>query len=107
MHHASSLLARWKVQADSARMAILDREGAHTFAAIDARARRAAAALLDSADSTKNGARNSLEGERVAILVTPGADFVEAFFGVLHAGGCVVVLSPLHPPAETTYFCDD
>ena len=104
MQQASSLLARWKVQADSARIAIHDREGAHTFAAIDARARRAAAALLDL---QKSGGKNSLDGARVAILVTPGADFVEAFFGVLHAGGCVVVLSPLHPPAETTYFCED
>ena len=49
----------------------------------------------------------SLEGERVALLVSPGADFVECFFGVLRAGGSVVVLSPLHPPPETRYFCDD
>jgi malonyl-CoA/methylmalonyl-CoA synthetase len=28
-------------------------------------------------------------------------------FGVLRAGGCLVVLSPLHPPPETAYFCSD
>jgi len=43
----------------------------------------------------------------VALLVSPGADFVCAFFGVLRAGGVVVVLSTLHPPPETQYFCDD
>ena len=53
------------------------------------------------------GSRATLGGERGALLVEPGADFVEAFFGVLSAGGCVVVLSPLHPVAETKYFCDD
>jgi malonyl-CoA/methylmalonyl-CoA synthetase len=51
--------------------------------------------------------RRSLEGERVALLVSPGAAFVACFFGVLRAGGVVVVLSPLHPPPETRYFCDD
>jgi malonyl-CoA/methylmalonyl-CoA synthetase len=53
------------------------------------------------------GSRTTLGGERVALLVEPGADFVEVFFGVLSAGGCVVVLSPIHPVAETKYFCDD
>jgi malonyl-CoA/methylmalonyl-CoA synthetase len=66
--------------------------------AVDA-ADRVAAALLEG--------RRSLEGERVALLVSPGAAFVASFFGVLRAGGTVVVLSPLHPPPETRYFCDD
>src|SRR4029077_20039501 len=42
-----------------------------------------------------------------ALFVSPSWWFVASFFGVLRAGGCVVVLSPLHPPRETTYFCDD
>jgi malonyl-CoA/methylmalonyl-CoA synthetase len=46
-------------------------------------------------------------GERVALLVQPSAEFVSAFFGVLLAGGCVVVLSPLHPAPESRYFCGD
>jgi malonyl-CoA/methylmalonyl-CoA synthetase len=78
---------------------VVDARGTHTFAAIDARARVVAAALLDG--------RASLEGARVALLIGPGATFLEAFFGVLLAGGAVVVLSPLHPPAETEYFCAD
>jgi malonyl-CoA/methylmalonyl-CoA synthetase len=60
---------------------------------------RVAGALLEG--------RRSLDGERVALLVAPGASFVACFFGVLRAGGVVVVLSPLHPPPETRYFCDD
>lgn len=45
--------------------------------------------------------------ERVALLIHPGADFLAAFYGVLLAGGCVVVLSPLHPAPESHYFCED
>jgi len=41
------------------------------------------------------------------MLVSPTADFVACFFGVLRAGGVVVVLSPLHPAPETRYFCED
>ena len=40
---------------------------------------RVASALLDG--------RRSLDGERVALLVSPGAAFVACFFGVLRAGG--------------------
>lgn len=53
------------------------------------------------------GASDAPGGERVALLVSPGPDFVAAFFGALAAGRVVVVLSPLHPPAETRFFCDD
>ncbi len=99
MTDGSPLIARWKAQAATSRVAILDAEGGHSFADLDRRARAAAAMLLDG--------RPSLAGARVALLVTPGAAFVEAFFAILYAGGSVVVLSPLHPLAETTYFCDD
>src|SRR5438132_13617223 len=72
-----------------------DATGARTYASIAEGARRSAGAL------------GPLHGARVALLVSSGAAFVEAFFGVLAAGGCVVVLSPLHPHAETAYFCAD
>lgn len=58
------------------------------------------------AEEILNG-RESLGGERVALLIAPGAEFVSSLYGVLLAGGTVVVLSPLHPPAETSYFCSD
>jgi malonyl-CoA/methylmalonyl-CoA synthetase len=97
MPHGSPLLVRWGA-APREQAAVLD-SGRHTFAALDQGARAIASALL--------GERRSLDGERIALLVSPGARFVEAFFGVLYAGGAVVVLSPLHPAPETTFFCDD
>jgi malonyl-CoA/methylmalonyl-CoA synthetase len=99
MDTPSPLLARFAALAREGRTAILDEEGVHGYSALEERSRRAAAALL--------GGEPSLRGRRVAILVSPGAAWVEAFFGVLRAGGCAVVLSPLHPAAETSYFCDD
>ncbi|MFO0677604.1 MAG: AMP-binding protein [Polyangiaceae bacterium] len=68
---------------------------------IGERARRVARSLLDA-----RGA-DALAGERVAMLVPPGATFLATFFGILEAGGVVVVLSTLHPPAESAYFCED
>jgi malonyl-CoA/methylmalonyl-CoA synthetase len=82
--------------APSERICVLDANGAHTYRDIHEGALRVAAALSGTP-----------RHERVALLVSPGAGFLHAFFGVLYGGGCVVVLSPLHPPAETSYFCDD
>ncbi len=95
----STLIDRWLARAADEHTAILGATSASSYADVVARSGHVAAALL--------GARATLDGERVAILVGPGAAFVEAFFGVLLAGGCVVVLSPLHPAPETRYFCDD
>jgi malonyl-CoA/methylmalonyl-CoA synthetase len=95
----SALLASWRCHANDARPATLTEHGTTTYADLVARAERVAGALL--------GGRASLEGERVALLVAPNADFLACFFGVLAAGGTVVVLSALHPAAETRYFCDD
>lgn len=101
----SPLLLRWRAIAARARgsaSAIIDASGAHPYADLHARATRIAGALLAGHES-----RAGLAGARVALLVTPGATFVEAFFGVLLAGGAVVVLSTLHPHAETSYFVSD
>ena len=95
----STLTSRWLDRATDEHPAVLDGAGTHTYAAVVSGSIRVASALL--------GGQPSLGGERVAILVAPGARFVEAFFGVLLAGGCVVVLSPLHPAPETRYFCED
>ena len=95
----SQLLARFAARLEDPHTSAIDDGGAHPFAAVVRRAAAVSSALT---------ARRRLEpGERVAILVHPSADFVSAFFGVLLAGGCVVVLSPLHPAPETRYFCDD
>jgi malonyl-CoA/methylmalonyl-CoA synthetase len=49
----------------------------------------------------------TLDGRRVAILLPPGPAWVEAFFGVIAAGGIAVPLSPLYPATELAYFADD
>ncbi len=91
----SDLLARFAARAEDDRTAIVDVHGAHSYRDVVAAAARIAARL------------GPLKGERIAILVAPGARFVAAFFGVLFARGTVVVLSPLHPAPETRYFCED
>ena len=94
-----SLLDQWHRVRASDRTAVRDAQGAHSFASIEARAAAVSTAL--------RGGRASLAGERVALLCAPGAAFVASFFGVLRAGGCVVVLSPQHPHAESAYFLSD
>lgn len=98
----STLTSRFLDRATESRAAALDAAGSHAYAEVVSGAIRVASSLLAGTP-----ARASLDGERVAILVAPSARFLEAFFGVLLAGGCVVVLSPLHPAPETRYFCED
>jgi malonyl-CoA/methylmalonyl-CoA synthetase len=94
-----SVLSRWLARSGDERPVVRDIRGVTTWSqAIDA-ADRVAHALLDG--------RRSLDGERVALLASPGAEFVSCMFGVFRAGGCLVVLSPLHPFPETAYFCAD
>jgi malonyl-CoA/methylmalonyl-CoA synthetase len=95
----SPLLARWLARAGDGRPAVHEAGGTTAWREVVAAADRVAGALLDG--------RRSLEGERVALLVAPGAEFLACFFGVVRAGGVAVVLSPLHPPPETRFFCDD
>jgi len=95
----STLLGRWLALATERRPAVHDALGTTEWEALVDRADRVASALLDG--------RSSLDGERVGLLVSPGAAFIACFFGVLRAGGVAVILSPLHPAPETRYFCDD
>src|SRR5262249_4783691 len=43
----------------------------------------------------------------IALLASPGASWVAAFFGILLAGGTVVPLSPLYPPPELAWLVAD
>jgi malonyl-CoA/methylmalonyl-CoA synthetase len=95
----STLLARWLARAGDDRHAVVETGGGVAWRELVASADRVAAALL--------AGRSSLDGERVALLVSGGAPFLACFFGVVRAGGVVVALSPLHPPPETKYVCDD
>jgi malonyl-CoA/methylmalonyl-CoA synthetase len=98
----SPFLARLEALAEAPlgnRPAIEDDGGILSFSALFAGALRARAALCAGAPS--------LEGRRVALLVTPGGAWVEAFVGILLGGGVAVPLSPLYPPAELAWFAAD
>lgn len=58
-----------------------------TYAGLQTRARSIAAALADS----------TVVGDRVVLLVPPGADYIAAFFGCLYAGVVAVPAYPPHP----------
>lgn len=77
------------------RLAIHDDDGDHSYGEIVARAAAVSAALGDR------------RGQRVALLASPGAAFVGALFGVWRSGATGVVLSPLHPAAESRWFVTD
>jgi malonyl-CoA/methylmalonyl-CoA synthetase len=80
-----------------ARVAIDDDWQSVTFAALATHAERVAAQLV---------AANLGHGARVAMLVTQSARWVEAFFGIVLAGGVAVPLSHLHPEAEQRWFVE-
>lgn len=93
----SELLRTFFAREGGARDFISTAAGGATDGEVCAMARRVASRL---------GAATS-PGERVALFVSPGPTFLAAFFGALAAGRVVVVLSPLHPAPETTFFCED
>jgi malonyl-CoA/methylmalonyl-CoA synthetase len=88
----SGLLDRF---ARASGVAIIDDMGEHTYDAIRSRAASIAAHIGEG------------RKRRIAILASPGAEFVSTFFGVVASGACAVVLSPLHPQPESAFFCDD
>lgn len=81
------------------QLAIVDDRGSRTFGELAERASAVGAALT--------GGAVSLEGRRVIVLVTPGTAWIEAFLGVVMAGGIAVPLSPLYPAAELAWFAAD
>lgn len=85
------------------RPAIEDDHGTRSFFALYEGALRAREALCPR--NTSGPA--ALTGRRVVILLSPGAPWVEAFMGVLLAGGVAVPLSPLYPAAELAWFAAD
>jgi len=96
---ASPFVDRLSMLASSPRIAVEDDHVQRSYIDLLERALQARAALCQ-------GAR-SLEGERVALLLSPGTAWVEAFLGVLLAGGVALPLSPLYPPAELAWFLED
>ncbi|WP_437894653.1 AMP-binding protein [Sorangium sp. So ce124] len=107
---ASPLVDRLAQLGSSARTAVEDERGQTTFAALLERALRVRGALL--AGGARRGAGevdhpSSLEGERILLLVSPGAAWVSAFLGTLLAGGIALPLSALYPPAELEWLASD
>jgi malonyl-CoA/methylmalonyl-CoA synthetase len=91
----SQLLDRFLAREHDSRTAVIDRNGSHSYATLVRRARGVAAALAGE------------PGTHVAVLVETGVDFLAAFYGVLLAGRCAIVLTPIHPIAEIRYYCGD
>lgn len=88
-----------RLAAHDSAIAIVDVDGAHTYASIDRRARALAARLLEI--------HGPLDETPVAILAEPGADVVVALAGVWFAGGIAVPLHPPHPIAEMLHVVSD
>jgi malonyl-CoA/methylmalonyl-CoA synthetase len=95
----SPFLARLEALGQSPRIAVEDDLGSRSFIELHARALHVREALCDGAPS--------LDGRRIALLAEPGAAWVEAFLGILLAGGVAVPLSPLYPPSELAWFAVD
>src|ERR1043165_3150792 len=80
----SLLLDRFINREHDERVAVIDRNGSHTYATLVRRARGVAAVLATA------------PGTHVAVLVETGVDFLAALYGVLLAGRCAIVLTPIH-----------
>ncbi len=85
--------------AHGTRAAIRDRTGIYTYEQIDRASANVAAHLLQ--------ARDDLYEDRVALLVTPGFEYVAAQWGIWRAGGIAVPLPLSHPLAELQYLLKD
>ncbi|WP_437632625.1 AMP-binding protein [Sorangium sp. So ce854] len=104
---ASPLTERLARIGSSARTAIEDDRGRTTFAELTERALRVRGALLASTSRGADASPRSLEGERIILLVPPGAAWASAFLGVVLAGGIALPLSALYPPAELAWLAND
>ncbi len=80
----------------NARVAVHDDAERVTYAELGERVARVAGALRAA----------GLSGKRVAMLVTQGSGWVEAFFGCVLADATAVPLSHLHPEAEQRWFVE-
>ena len=90
---------------DGARLAVVDPAGAWTYADLLGDAERLARALL--AGGGGGAGVGDLAEARVALLCTPGHDFVVGVLGVWMAGGIAVPLHPAHPDAELDHVLTD
>ncbi|MFN3651963.1 MAG: acyl-CoA synthetase [Armatimonadota bacterium] len=88
-----------RAQRYGARTAITTPTTSCSYAELLAGSAAIAGCLLDG--------REDLLEERVAFLVTPGADYVAVQWGIWRAGGIAVPLCLSHPGAELEYVVED
>jgi malonyl-CoA/methylmalonyl-CoA synthetase len=91
---------------DAGRVAIVDPAGTWTYADLSRDAGSLARTLLAAGSGAGSGAGDLAEA-RVALLCTPGRDFVVGLLGVWLAGGIAVPLHPAHPDAELDHVLSD
>jgi malonyl-CoA/methylmalonyl-CoA synthetase len=91
------LVSRARTQLD--RLAILDRNGRHTYADLLAASGRVAGALL--------GGRQDLAEARVAFLTPPDFSYAATQWGAWRAGGIAVPMAVSHPAGEWEYTLRD
>jgi malonyl-CoA/methylmalonyl-CoA synthetase len=84
---------------DGARVAVVDPAGSWTYADLVQSSTRLAGTLLFGADD--------MDEARVAVLCTPGHDFVVALLACWKAGAVAVPLHPAHPDAELDHVLAD
>ena len=80
------------------RTAIVDGAQRETWAELDRAVSETAAALL---------AGGAVAGDRVAVRLPTGLDFVHAYLGVLRAGLVCVPVNPAYTDAESDHVCSD
>ncbi len=80
------------------KTAFIDATGSHAFAAIAERATRIGAALL---------ARGLTPGDRIALILQDGIDFVCCFLGAIRVGLVPIALNTLFPAEDYAYILDD
>src|SRR4051812_21111981 len=80
------------------RSAIVDPSGSCTYEVLD----HDATALASFLHADHRG-----DHDRIAIVCTPGHDFVTALLACWHAGAIAVPLHPQHPDAELEYVMRD
>jgi malonyl-CoA/methylmalonyl-CoA synthetase len=96
---ASPLISRLVQLRSPNAPALVDDACSRSFTGMLDRAVTIASLLRDQGDVGR--------GDRVVLLASPGAAWVEAFLAIVLAGGAAVPLSPSYPAAELAWFAED
>ena len=94
LEHGPSALLRERATAAPDRLALVDGDSRHTWAQLDSAVSAAANALRS---------RGLQDGDRVALQLRTGADFVVLYLGALRAGLVAVPVNPSYTPPEVEH----